>query len=332
MDKDGYRKYLTDRAEPIPEEKIGPAISMVERFEEYVGKFERTLETATAMDLREFSGILIDEKRNTYDNYVALSRYGYFIQNLDLYLAVLELIDGAEVMNVLRERLAEIVGEEKSNEIFKDINNPLGLPSQEKPKVTKAVMDKMKEIIAPEECKRALIETAHGLPKDWYKQEQEKFLKARDIDQYLANKRANIISDLEKHRDEGRLFYNQMITDEVVEFVKSRPDVMSGMRDDDKIIHTKIPYMTQEYLDEKDERKKRYYACHCAWAREAIMSDELEVSPAFCNCSGGFTVRPWEAALDQPLEVEMLRSVLKGDMECTFAIQLPKDVVEKVQE
>ena len=331
MDKDGYRKYLTDRAEPIPEEKIGPAISMVERFEKYIGKSGRELESATGGDLREFSRILIDENANTYDNYLALSRYGYFIQNLDLYLAVLELIDGAEVMNVLRERLVEIVGKEKSDEVFKDIDNPLGLPSREKPKVTKAVMDRMREIIAPDDCKRALIATAHGLPKDWYKQEREKFLKAKDIDEYLANKRADIISNLEKHRDEGRLFFNQMITDDVVEFVKSRQDVMSGMRDGDKIIHTKIPYMTQEYLDETDEKKKRYYACHCAWAREAIMSDELEISPAFCNCSGGFTVRPWEAALDQPLEVEMLKSVLKGDLECTFAIQLPKDVVEKVK-
>jgi hypothetical protein len=106
---------------------------------------------------------------------------------------------------------------------------------------------------------------------------------------------------------------------------------MSGMREGDKIIHTKIPYMTQEYLDEKDERKKRYYACHCAWARETIMSDELEVPASFCNCSGGFTVQPWEMALDQPLEVEMVKSVLKGDMECTFAIQLPKDVADKVE-
>ena len=61
------------------------------------------------------------------------------------------------------------------------------------------------------------------------------------------------------------------------------------------------------------------------------MNDDLEVPATFCNCSGGFTAQPWEMALDQPLEVEMLKSVLKGDMECTFAIQLPKDVVEKVK-
>ena len=79
MDKEGYRTYLTDRKEPIPEEKIEPAISMIERFEEFVGKAGRTLESATTMDLRNFSKILIEEEANTYDNYLALSRYGFFI-------------------------------------------------------------------------------------------------------------------------------------------------------------------------------------------------------------------------------------------------------------
>jgi predicted hydrocarbon binding protein len=71
---------------------------------------------------------------------------------------------------------------------------------------------------------------------------------------------------------------------------------------------------------------KRYYACHCAWARESILSDDVDVSADFCHCSGGFTKQPWEAALDQPLEYEMVKSVLKGDDECSFVIQLPEDV------
>ncbi|NHI83300.1 MAG: hypothetical protein EAX81_03240 [Candidatus Thorarchaeota archaeon] len=331
MDKEGYRIYLTDREKPIPEEKIVPAISMIERFEKFVEKVGRTLESATSMDVRNFSKMLIEEETNTYDNYLALSRYGYFIQNFDLYLAVLELLDGAEVLDVLRERIGEVAGKGKSDEIFKDIDNPLGLPSTEKPKVAKAVLDQMEKLLTPEDCRKALVDTAHGIPKEWYKEEREKFLKAKDIDEYLANKRAEIIANLEKHRDEGRLFFNQMITDDVIEYVKNRPDVMTGMRNGDKIIHTKIPYMAKEYLDEKDEKKKRYYACHCAWARETIMNNELEIPATFCNCSGGFTVQPWEMALDQPLDVEMIKSVLKGDMECTFAIQLPRNVIEKVE-
>ena len=56
------------------------------------------------------------------------------------------------------------------------------------------------------------------------------------------------------------------------------------------------------------------------------MSEEVDVSADFCHCSGGFTKQPWEAALDQPLEYEMVKSVLQGDMECSFVIKLPEDV------
>jgi hypothetical protein len=331
LDREGYRRYLTDREQPIPEEKIGPAIEMVERFEEFIKKTKKTLETATSSEVNKFSKILIGEELNTYDSYVALSRYGYFVKNLDLYLAVLELIDGAEVMDVLRERLGETAGETKRDEVFEGIDAPLGLPSAEKPQITKAVLDRMKALVDPEDCKKALVGTAHGIPKEWYKQEREKFLAAKDIDEYIVKKRENAIAELEKHRDEGTLFYNQEITNEVVEFVKSRPDMLSGMRDGDKIVHTKIPYLTKAYLDETDERKKRYYACHCAWARETIMDDELDVPSSFCYCSGGFTKQPWEVALDQSLEVNMVKSVLKGDIECTFTIPLPKEVVDKVE-
>ncbi|MFW9798531.1 MAG: hypothetical protein ACFFE2_15945, partial [Candidatus Thorarchaeota archaeon] len=218
-------------------------------------------------------------------------------------------------------------GEEIRDKILpKEDLPPLGIPDTEKMKVTQDILQKMEKVLDPSDCKSILADVAHGLPRDFRKGEREKYLKAGSVDAYLKQKREDAIAELEKHRDEGTLFYNQYISDEVVEFVKSRPDVLSGERRGNTIYHTKIPFMVQEYLETKDERMKRYYACHCAWARESILSDDVDVSVNFCHCSGGFTKMPWEAALDQPLEYEMVKSVLKGDDECSFVIYLPEGV------
>jgi len=327
MDTEGYRKYLTDREQPIPEEEVAENVKMVEQFEKFLEQFGKTLETATAEEFTKFSKVLIEENANTYSNFAALSRYAYFVKNMDLFLPVLEIFDGGEVMNVLYERLEEHLGEaQRDNILPKENLPPLGLPATEKPKVTREVLKQL-EVLDSDTCKSILADVAHGLPRDFRKGEREKFLNAGNIDTYLKEKRANAIAELEKHRDDGSLFYNQYITDDVVEFVKSRPDVLSGERRGNTIYHTKIPYMVQEYLTATDERMKRYYACHCAWARESIVNDDIDVSSTFCHCSGGFTKQPWEAALDQPLEYEMVKSVLKGDLECSFVIYLPEDVV-----
>jgi hypothetical protein len=327
MDKEGFQKYLTDREQPIPEEQVVENTKMVEKFEEFLKQFDKTLETAAEVEFSRFSKILIEEGLNTYLNYAAISRYAYFVKNMDLYLPVLVIFDGGEVMNVLHERLGEHVGEEKRDEILPKSKLPhLGMPDTDKMKVTQDVVERMEKILDPADCKKILADVAHGLPRDFRKGERAKFLEAGNIDEYLKQKRQNAIAELEKHRDDGSLFYNQYISDKVVEFVKSRPDVYSGERRENTIYHTKIPYMVQEYLEENDERMKRYYACHCAWARESILNDDVDVSTNFCHCSGGFTKMPWEAALNQPLEYEMVKSVLKGDDECSFIIQLPEGV------
>lgn len=327
MDESGYRTYLTDREVPIPEAEIEQAIVMILRFEKYIEKLGRSLTTTTTDDVNGFVKILIEESANTYQNLVALSRYGYFIKNYDLYLAILELVDGAEVMNVLRERISEIAGVEAADRLLPESDlPPLGLPSAEKVDETKKILGRLQNQLDSDTCRRILGEVAHGLPRDFRKGEREKYLKAGSIDKYLELRRKEAIENLEVHRDKGVLFFNQYVTDDVIEFVKSRPDVLTGERRGNTIYHTKIPYMAHEYLQETDERMKRYYACHCAWARESILTDDV-VSSDFCHCSGGFTKQPWEAALDRPLKYEMVKSVLRGDSECAFVIHLPDDVI-----
>lgn len=169
MDKSGFGDFLQTRE--LSEDQIEQSMSIVERFESFVEEFDRarTLKTSTTEDIRAFMAILIKENSNSYDNFLALARYAYFVENVDVYLAILELIDGGNVMDVLYENLGKLVGEERRAEVFEGIElPPLGMPSTEKIKVTKAVIDRMEDLLDPVTCKRALSDTAHGIPRDYY--------------------------------------------------------------------------------------------------------------------------------------------------------------------
>ena len=133
MDKDGFRKYLTDRDQPVPEDEIIENIKMVERFEEFLNQSGKTLESAADEEFTRFSKILIEEGANTYLNFAALSRYAFFIENMELFLPVLAIFDGGEVMNVLHERLARatmrgleaLVGQLHARKLLLQTLNPL---------------------------------------------------------------------------------------------------------------------------------------------------------------------------------------------------------------
>jgi predicted hydrocarbon binding protein len=52
--------------------------------------------------------------------------------------------------------------------------------------------------------------------------------------------------------------------------------------------------------------------------------DRLAKVPAdYCYCGAGFYKDIWEEILQQPVEVELLSSVLQGDDTCQVAIHLP---------
>ena len=73
---------------------------------------------------------------------------------------------------------------------------------------------------------------------------------------------------------------------------------------------------------QKNDREKNYYACHCTFAREAILNDEENVPSDWCYCSAGFAKFPFEVILDKELSVKVLNSALDGDGFCRFEIDL----------
>ncbi len=189
-------------------------------------------------------------------------------------------------------------------------------------------MDRVEQLADTNTIIRLLDDCLRDLGEGSNAEEKKRYEDTGDFDVFLEMKRQEYVQYLQGFIDRGELYYTQEITDEVVAFVRDNPEVAQGVREGNILYITKIPYMTKEYLAEKDEVKKRYYYCHCPWARESLKNGEKTVSATFCHCSAGFVKKPWEAIFGQKLEVDILESILQGDLRCRFAIHLPEGTIK----
>jgi hypothetical protein len=320
MDKEGFRELLKTRK--LDDQEIEASIVIAERFEGYLVALGGKPDAAAAW---EFSKILIQEKQNTYANLLALGRYGLFIKNNDIYVAILELLDGAEAQPNLYKKVGELFGEMVREEVFAGIGvSPLGVPPPEKPFDMFPVLDRLIDKVGYETVKQLLSACLRDLPDEYFLDEREKYRKSANIDDYLCERHQAFVNQLKKCQHDGVLFFSQEITDEVVEFVEQHPEFECGVREGNLLYITKIPYNTKQYLAETDPTLKRFYACHCPWARQAIKNGNIHLNAVFCNCSGGFSKKPWEIIFGQTLQVDLLESALKGDFRCRFAVHLPE--------
>ena len=318
MDQQGFRVMLEGRK--VPAEKMEPALALAERFEQFSVQ-AGGLSTATAW---AFSNMLIAEGQNNQDNFLTLARFGLFIHNNPVFVAFLEVLDGGEAQENLYKRLAETYGETFRDTLFAGIGvAPYGLPTPEKPRYMQQIIGRLDKALGTEACRALLADSLRDLPD--YAWERDVYRSCASVDEYLIKKKERFIEQLEICLREGRLFFAQEVTDEVLEFIRNEPEMGGGVRIGNIVFETKIPFLTKEYLSESNPQLKRYYYCHCPWAREAVKSGE-EVAPIFCNCSAGFHKKPWEGALGQKIHVEVLESVLKGDDRCRFAIHLPEEM------
>ena len=60
--------------------------------------------------------------------------------------------------------------------------------------------------------------------------------------------------------------------------------------------------------------------CYCSLLRG--LPKDTTISLTYCHCSKAFVQRLWESVLEQPVKVELLKSVVTGDSECKFAVYL----------
>jgi effector-binding domain-containing protein len=111
--------------------------------------------------------------------------------------------------------------------------------------------------------------------------------------------------------------------DAVRAFMDSDPgwNEMEQYRTGRVIYHTKNPADPQGYADAQTDDEKRAAYCFCPIIRANL---DKGIPVTYCYCGSGWYRQQWEAATGKPVKVEVVQSVLKGDLVCQFAVHLPE--------
>ena len=323
LKENAFRRYLKGRK--LSATGIESSVAAVREFEEYLRKRKIALKSADLDVLRDYISLLIEENKNSRDRLVAIARYCYFAKKNDLYIYFTGLLGASDVLPRIGERLATIAGKATYRRVFHGLEMPpLGSPQDRYPKLTKMILDRMEAELPAQTCREILSWNYHNIAIEAFKESKERFEKAASIDEYLKGEHERLTDELEDCMREGRPWFEQEITPEVVEFVRGNQEICTGLRQGDKVHLTKIPYAPKQFLKEKDPTMRKYYACHCQLVRTALRDGKPKIPATFCYCSAGFEKLHFDAIFDEPVEVELLETPLKGDGRCRFAIKIPK--------
>ena len=304
-------------------ELAAEAVEDVRALESHLAADSLTLETAAVGDVRAYVRLLIERERNDLETLLALARYFYLTGRGELYIYFTSLLGGLGVVESIRERLRQVVGEPQAERILSGlVPPPLGSDPTEFPAFTRDLVGRLEANLPPETVRSVLAGNNHGVPDAAFDEAKALFGSSASMDEFLLAQHRHQVAELQRHCDTNTVWYEQTITQPVVDYVAANPEIQSAVRVGDTLYTTKIPYDPARFLAESDPVKKRYYACHCPFAREAILNGGPEIPENWCYCSGGFVKRPYEVLLGRPLKVTLLQSVLRGDPVCRFAIHL----------
>jgi hypothetical protein len=311
-------------------EDIQQNVSIIKEIETFLIHTDKNknFNNANIEDLKGIIKYLIKNRKNSKKNLLALIKYSRFIGNREIEIALLELLDGNNILKKLMLKANKVAIKKDREKIFKKILAPqLGTFSVDKPKMTQKFMETLETELNQDECREVLLSGPHAGPKKEYLSERKAFLDSKSIDDFLQKRHKEYLNELGQHMKNETLYFTQEIDEDVLDYVRNTPTCQNGVRQGNLIYVTKIPYMAKKYFKEKDPKLKRYYYCHCPWVREAIKSD-IKISSNFCYCSAGYEKRPWDVIFNQSVKADVLETVLKGDLVCKFAIHIPEEYLQ----
>ena len=301
------------------------AVGFVEEMESALIEAGLDIDTVSIEALKEYLTDIVSSGKNSPVRLLALARYYFVINKHDVYIYFTKLFGGYGVIDNIKKRLEWHTDKETVDAVFDNLNEPvLGSPPEMFPAFTSSFMKRLKKYLSPAKYRLVLAGNNHDIPEEAMQAEKKMYEKSASLDEYLKGRHDRNVAEIQQYCDEGKVWFEQEITQDMVDYVKSNQEILSTIRKNNKLYVTKIPFDGINYLATDDPVLKTYYACHCPFARERILDEgKNNVDANWCYCSAGFAKFPFEVLFGEELEVEMLKSALKGDPICRFVIKLP---------
>ncbi len=324
MQEEILRKYLKLRK--TKESTIDEYVTYVREIDGFLlnEKSSLGIDRSFLKDIQAFLKQRKTDKKEKQVFLYALKSYGLATGNRNMIANVNRLLGKGPWLDRFEETLDEFVGEKLRRKII-EAGGPIKQSASTSKKAvwTKCMMDCLEANVDEKTCKEILTSNLHfKSPKSpSFKKLKRMYERTGNIDDVL-----NHLHDKWKKRIGDRYGYDSP----EYKYVEADPTIEAGKREGNIVYVSKIPYQIKEFLEAEDGKAKRYHYCHCGWVRDSLKKSEKEqVSPTFCYCSGGWHRVPFEGIFEQSLEVDVVKSVLKGDEICTFAIHLPERVINK---
>lgn len=88
----------------------------------------------------------------------------------------------------------------------------------------------------------------------------------------------------------------------------------------------KNPFDPQGYETAATPAARRKAYCHCPFVQPYLDELPARLSPTFCYCGAGWYRRLWEGILGQPVKIEHVETLLRGNDQCVLTITLPLEL------
>ncbi len=311
-------------------EAVEQAVAWVRVLEAEAPGPDGTLASASLSEVERHVERLVARGEVRDERLLALARYFAAAGIEAVAIRLLAYLLPVGVLPAMADRLAELEGGPVRDRVMAGVAvPPTGAPPEVYPAATAAFVRALESELGAAKARRVLCWNVHGIPAAAFAAEREAFLASASLEEWLAAFHGRKVRELERHAEDGTLWFEQRITPAVVDFVRGNQEILSAVSDGRHLWATKIPYDPDRFLASKDPLEKRRLACHCPLAASSITGTGAGVPAAWCACSAGYEKFLFDTVFGEETEAEVTESVLAGDPRCRFRIRIPDSVLER---